>query len=191
LLRRMLRVPLNGDSWVGEAPPQRGMGRPFHLRWRRSGLGREPPPEPGTKRMICTATNGGGQLVPISADCRRPHRRAPVSTKSTSRPPHRDKLGACASREQPCRRRNAQPLPLDRARPGGCKPDTIRSVVRPLRQCCRASTVGQSRNSLSSCAPLLCPGPRRCVPLQRQQRLGSLMRLDELVQNAPQHPDSR
>src|SRR5262249_19758531 len=28
------------DSWVGEAPPQRGMGRPFHLRWRRSGLGR-------------------------------------------------------------------------------------------------------------------------------------------------------
>jgi hypothetical protein len=30
--------------------------------------------------------------VPISADCRRPHRRAPVSTKSTSRPPQREHI---------------------------------------------------------------------------------------------------
>jgi hypothetical protein len=64
-----------------------GTGRRRRQRKRMTAVGREPPPEPGTKRMICTANNGGGRLVPISIDCR-PHRRAPVSTKSTSLPPH-------------------------------------------------------------------------------------------------------
>jgi len=64
-----------------------------------TALGREPPPEPGTKRMICTAGNGGGQLASINADCRRPHRLAPVSTKSISRPPQREHTSLlCQSR---------------------------------------------------------------------------------------------
>ena len=73
--------------------------RPIFRGWQTTALGREQPSEPGTKRMICTASNGGGRLVPISADCRRPHRRAPVSTKSTSRPPQPEHISRlCQSR---------------------------------------------------------------------------------------------
>ena len=83
-----------------------------------------------------------------------------------SRPPAHhsaSKSAACASRERRCRRRNAEPLPLDRARPGGCTPCTRSRSLRRLRRCCLVLRAVRSRISLGATLVQWLDGRRSAV----------------------------